>query len=176
MCIRYRLALSIYILLGALCGCGSDTQSEQPIDKNEPIPMEITILNEGNQPLIGNAGIKKMAIVDNETDFELLWFDYTSDNIPTIDFQTDIVVLYDMGGERNLDSSCGNKVSLTNLTAEKIDISVSQINVNLSKDCPLPPDSPCLPVVLPGRPYIIASAPRNSEVLISENMTFLQCN
>ena len=134
--------------------------------------MEITILNEGNQPLIGNAGIKKMAIVDNETDFELLWFDYTSDNIPTIDFQTDIVVLYDMGGERNLDSSCGNKVSLTNLTAEKIDISVSQINVNLSKDCPLPPDSPCLPVVLPGRPYIIASAPRNSEVLISENMTF----
>jgi len=172
----YRLLLHISIFLGALQGCDSDTQTEQIFNNGDTIPIEITMLNSGEQPLKGNVGIKKMAIIDNETDFVSLWYDYTNDNIPTINFQDDIVVLYDMGGERNADTTCGNTVSLSNLSAEQIDKSVSLINMNLFKDCPLPPDIACLAVFISSRPYIFASIPRNSEVLLSEKITFEKCS
>ena len=173
---RYRLLLLIFIFLEALQGCDSDTQTEQLFNNGDTIPIEITLLNSGEQPLNGNVGIKKMAIIDNEINFVSLWYDYTSDNISTINFEEDIVVLYDMGGERNADTTCGNKVSLSNLSAEQIDKSVSLINVNLFKDCPLPPDTVCLPVFISSRPYIFVSIPRNNEVLISEKITFKRCS
>ena len=78
---HFKVLLPLIVGLGLLQGCGSDNQEELNLDANSTIELNVTVLSEGDEPLSGNSGLKKMILINNADDLATLWVEYTSNDL-----------------------------------------------------------------------------------------------
>lgn len=166
----------IFLLACALAGCEGDSANfsngERDVSSRS---LPVTILAQGNQPTIGNTGPRELRVIVDQTEFANTWFDYTTDDLPEIDFDQTAVVLRDRGYS-NL-NHCGGIPTIDRVTAMEYDETVAEVSFHLKLSQRCPPVA-CLAFVQNGRPYIFASVPATSDVTVraSEEIEIETCD
>ena len=181
------LTICLVTILLQGCGSGSSANAQEIVNSvqemengntSQTMALTVTTLVEGDQPLLGNDGTKQIRLINNEVDFASAWFNYTNEELPTIDFNQNSVFLYDRGA---LDlNNCFSKPFLDSVTAFEINSVSSAISMNYRRPCP-PVGVSCPAIVEVGRPFLIVSINKSigtfgSEIFISENVDIEVCN
>ena len=178
-------------------GCDSDNNSDS--NSNNDIPLSENVLTsdittstetvmsqvllDSNQPLLGFNAPKSITWYSNLSEFEGKWMDFTTDTIPTIDFSSHNVVLFDLGGERDIDS-CGNKyrfdtaeseLQTTTFTGDNGEAATRKTTVLTLNTTQCLSTKICTDNLTPARPFVFISVPTKGEVILKENESFSYC-
>lgn len=111
-----RLIFSFTFCAIFLQGCGASSSAQESSAQENSDPVPVRELEKGNQPLSGTQGRKMLTTIRSEVEFASLWFDYTNEDLPEIDFHSNVVVLYDRGFiDLNHCGSLASKMYLQNI-------------------------------------------------------------
>ncbi len=168
--LRWFLVTCILI---TFVGCESNDATGDSEDVNTTVLIESTLLGEGKAPVSGMDGEKRMVTIGDQDTFSTEWAQYSSESAPDVDFQTETVLLYDMGMID--ENACVQKLAFSSLWVEDLNNSIAQVHVRLTKLCPLSSDVMCMAVVMPARPFIFVSIPKYNDYLWSEELVYEPC-
>ncbi|MBD3646257.1 MAG: hypothetical protein HUJ31_02135, partial [Pseudomonadales bacterium] len=159
----------IVVLVILTDGCNDkDTDRDQ-------VPVEVlpvTTLVQGDQPTLGNEGPRELRVIRDEDAFANAWFDYTPNELPSIDFQENVVVLYDRGSTET--NQCSWTPQFKRVSAELFDESILVVTVHLEQHCE---QVKCLAYSSPGSPFLFVSVPKSYayDVLVSLAIDIPEC-
>jgi len=169
--------ITLFFLAGIflnLQGCGSDVAA-QPVERTDSIfgSTEFEILAEGSDPLSGYNASKQIRVIDNNVDFSLLWFDYTSEPQPEVDFETESVVIYDQGWIDG--NTCSTYTRISDISAQVNDSNrITLVEVKLTRQCQNP-DLVCATVIVDSRPFRILKLAKTRELFVGEEFLTPEC-
>jgi hypothetical protein len=166
-----QLWLSV-IAGGFLCLLGCDSESNSFGDGYSSTGVEI--LDEGNAPLTGMDSKKGILVIDNEDDLATHWYDYSVESLPNVDFQNELVVIYDRG---TIDfNACSEEPTVSGVSAS-VDAHnrVTLLDIELTRVC-VDPEVNCTAEYIAARPYKILKLARTRDIFVSENYNEQNCN
>ena len=168
---RWFLLALIFI---TFVGCETDDKTRDNDDVNTTVAIAYSLLGEGKDPVSGTDGEKRMVTISDQATFSTEWAQYSSESLPDVDFQSNMVLLYDMGMID--ENECVQKLAFNSLWVEELNGSIAQAHVRLTKLCPLRPEIMCMAVVMPARPFIFVSIPKYNNNLWSEELIYEPCD
>ena len=170
----FRGVMSIFMLL-TFIGCGSDDSTGDNRDVNTTVLIASTILAEGKDPVSGTDGEKRMVTIRDQDTFSTEWAQYSSESLPDVDFQSNMVLLYDMGMID--ENTCVQKLAFNSLWVEEVNGTIAQAHVRLTKLCPLDLELiDCMDAIMPARPFILVSIPKYYNNLWFEELIYEPCD
>lgn len=144
--------------------CRGGTETGNPTGCTEPanaaVPGSFTTLDQGANG--GGQVAAQFTVIDNDTDFAALWNELTTENLPTVDFTTDMVIAAVMGSQ----SSGGYVIEIT-----AVDETDGVLTVSVTETSP---GAGCIVTASITNPYHVVSIAKTAATVsfdVSEEVT-----
>lgn len=188
----FKKNVLILTVITIFFGCSNDSDSQSDILTSSAQTSDITtsaeavvsqILLDGNKPLIGFSAPKSISWYSDLSEFEGKWMDFTTEPLPTINFSSHNVVLFDLGGERDIDY-CGNSYKFDTVESELLTATFTGGNgeeawrkttVVTLKTTQCLSTMICQDDLTLARPFVFVSVPTAGEVILKEDESFSNC-
>lgn len=157
--------VSFMMLVVVQTACVPDSDSD---DREQVVP-ELVALAEGTLPVGGAGGSKRINIIDDADQLAEVWSDYSTADLPSVDFTDQTVMLVDQG---TFGSSCSGSIYLQGIEKSDTDEGLTEVILHEVKaqSC----DTACTSQVV--QPFAIVALQTRKPIIVSERVTLQSCD